>query len=53
MSKISKSEYVERVSDLVEKHFPKGKTKMRGEAMVLVADILVYLMEEEVIEESA
>lgn len=53
MSKLSKDEYVERVSDLVEKHFPKGKCKERGQAMVLTSEILVYLMEEDVIEESA
>ena len=41
---MSKDEYMTLASDLVEKHFPKGKTTMRGEAMILVADMLVGLM---------
>ena len=30
----------EKIADLVEKHFPKGECKERGQAMVLVAEIL-------------
>jgi len=30
-----------RIVDLVDKHFPKGKCKERGQAMVLVAEMLM------------
>lgn len=46
MSNLSKDEYIEKVADLVDRHFPKGECKERGEAMVLISDILLYLMEE-------
>lgn len=43
---MSKDEFVDKCADLVEEYFPKGKTKMRGEAMVLVAMITKLLMDE-------
>ena len=43
--KLTKDEFVDKCADLVEEYFPKGKTKMRGEAMVLVAMITQYLIE--------
>lgn len=47
---ISYDEYIELSTDALDKHFPKGKTKMRGEAMVLIADILTELMQKGVVE---
>lgn len=32
-----------RIIDLVETHFPKGKSKERGQAMVLVAEMLLIM----------
>ena len=49
MSKMTKDQFVAAASIMVEKHFPKGETQMRGEAMVLVADMCRYLMEQKVI----
>lgn len=43
---MSKNEFVDKCADLVERFFPKGKTKMRGEAMVLVAMITKMLIDE-------
>lgn len=42
---MTKDEFVALASGHVEDHFPKGKTKMRGEAMVLVAMIAHDLIE--------
>lgn len=49
--KLGYERYMNKVSVLVEDHFPKGKTNMRGEAMVLVADILRFLIEQGVVED--
>lgn len=46
MAKLTKEEFVDKCTDLVEEYFPKGKTEMRGEAMVLVAMITIYLTEQ-------
>ena len=43
---MNKDEFVDKCSDLVEEYFPKGKTTMRGEAMVLVAMITKMLIDE-------
>jgi hypothetical protein len=42
---MTKSEFVEMASDYVEQFFPKGKTKMRGEAMILIAMIAKELLD--------
>jgi hypothetical protein len=48
---MTKDDFVDKASDLVEEYFPKGKTKMRGEAMVLVAMLAQYLIAEGVIDD--
>lgn len=48
---MKKDDFVDKCADLVEEYFPKGKTKMRGEAMVLVAMITKFLIDEGVINE--
>lgn len=48
---ITKDKYMNKVSDLVEDHFPKGQCKERGEVMVLVAMILKFLMDEGLVED--
>ncbi len=48
---MKRHEFVDKASDLVEEYFPKGKTKMRGEAIVLVAMIAKFLEDEGVIHE--
>lgn len=47
---MKKADFMDKATDLVEEYFPKGKTKMRGEAMVLVAMIVMYLIEQGVID---
>ncbi len=47
---IKKNDFVNKASDLMDEHFPKHVAKERGEAMVLVAMLLQYLMEQGVIE---
>lgn len=42
---MDKDDFVNAAADILEEHFPKGKTNMRGEAMVLVADIARLLLE--------
>lgn len=49
---MSKDEFVQLASEHVEEHFPKGKTNMRGQAMVLVAMIAKDLIDRGVIEDS-
>lgn len=46
---MTKNEFAELASDRVEEYFPKGKTSMRGEAMVLVAMIAKDLIDKDVI----
>lgn len=48
---MTKDIFVDKCADLVEEFFPKGKTSMRGEAMVLVAMIAVFLVKEGLIDE--
>lgn len=48
--KIDKHDFVTMASELVDEHFPKGQAKERGEAMVLVAMILMALMDKGVVE---
>lgn len=48
---MKKDQFIDECADLVEQFFPKGKTKMRGEAMVLVAAIVMLLVKNGVIEE--
>lgn len=48
---MTKDEFVELASGHVEDHFPKGKTNMRGEAMVLVAMICKDLLDAGVLTE--
>lgn len=48
---MKRDEFVDRCADFVDEYFPKGKTKMRGEAMVLVAMITKMLVEEGIIDD--
>lgn len=47
---MKQNEFLAIASVLVQKHFPKGKSKERGEAMVLVADLVLELMEHGIVE---
>lgn len=38
---ITKDDFKDRAIDLVEKYFPKGKSKERGEAAVLVSELII------------
>ena len=42
---MTKDEFVELASDLIEDHFPKGQCKERGQAMVLVAMVAKRLLD--------
>jgi hypothetical protein len=47
---VHKDDFMSAVSDMLEENFPKGVAEERGEAMVLVADILRFLIKEGVVE---
>ena len=47
---MKKNDFVNKAADILDEHFPKGIAKERGEAMVLVAMLLQFLMEEKVID---
>ena len=40
---MTRKDWLDLISDLVEKNFPKGECKERGHALVLVAEITVEL----------
>ena len=48
---MTKAEFVETASELVEFHFPKGKAGERGQAMVLVAELAIELLNQGAIDE--
>lgn len=43
MKNNQRSKYWDRLVDLLDKHFPKGKSKERGNALVLLAEIEIIL----------
>lgn len=51
VSKLTKDELMDKVDDLINDHFPKGRCSERGVAIVLVAMILSYLMEQGLVEQ--
>lgn len=48
---ISKDDFIEEGADLIDKHFPKGESSERGQAMVLLAEIAQLLMKKGLIRE--
>lgn len=46
---ITKDDFKKIAVDIVDKHFPKGKSKERGEASLLVADLI--MLHEDIIKE--
>lgn len=40
---MTEEEFMDLIVDLVEDHFPKGKSKERGHANVLVAELKIAL----------
>lgn len=49
---INRDVFIANCAGFLEDHFPKGKTKMRGEAMVLVSDITRLLMDQKIVKEA-
>jgi hypothetical protein len=52
MSTNGRSKYWDRMVDLIEENFPKGKCKERGKALIVLAYIEMMLLEDEKKEDS-
>ena len=42
---ITLEEYIDLSGDILEKHFPKGKCKERGSALIFNAELAMYLLD--------
>ena len=47
MENKKRSKYWDRMVDIIDEHFPKGKSKERGAALVMLAYIEMMLQEED------
>lgn len=47
---MTRDEFVEIATEYIDQYFPKGKTDMRGEAMVMIGMLTYELMRKGVLE---